>query len=178
MKRTILFLTAALCITALCSAQQGYNRRGSGGGQHHQGRQSQGAPANAEKVTVSGNLTIANGMIALKSGDITYLTRGLGRYVGFIDGIKDGAAVSVEGLSFSPPDKSDVKFLRIEKLTIGGKDYDLARTPGQWQEMRQGGRNYGGGGGRNYGGGCPYYNNSRPHHGKSGQHGQHHKRGR
>ena len=152
MKRTILFFTIALCITALCSAQQGYNRMGPGRGP------SQGAPARGEKITVTGNLTVANGMIALKSSDATYLTRGLDRFVGFIEGIKDGAAVSIEGYSISSPDKSDVKFLRVEKLTIGGNDYDLSRPPRQRQEMR--------GGGRNYGGGCPYYNNTRPHHNK------------
>jgi hypothetical protein len=79
-----------------------------------------------ENVSVSGNLTIAQGMIAVVDKDITYLARGLNRYTGFIDGLKEGAAVTLEGYALPYPQNNKVKILHVEKMTLNGKDYDLA----------------------------------------------------
>jgi hypothetical protein len=117
-KRKALLALLILGIAGLASAQG--RGRGYGGGAYP-------PPPAAETVSVTGNLTIVQGSIAVKSGDLTYLVPGLGRYVGFIDGLKDGARVSLEGSAITSPQDAKIKLLRATKLNIGGKDYDLAR---------------------------------------------------
>jgi hypothetical protein len=80
-----------------------------------------------EQVTVTGNLTIVQGSPAVKNGDLSYLVPGLLRYAGFIDSLKDGAPVTLEGAAITHPRDAAIKVLRVSKLTVGGKDYDLAR---------------------------------------------------
>ena len=83
-----------------------------------------------EKITISGELTIVRGSLAVKSGNTTYITMGLNRYIGFIDSLKDGASVSLEGNTLEGAgyfQDGETKILVISKLTIGGKDYDLER---------------------------------------------------
>ena len=78
-----------------------------------------------ETTSVTGNLTLAQGMIAVKSGDVTYLVPGLFRLVGFIDSLKDGAEATIEGFVMNISE--DAKILHAQKLSIGGKDYDLGQ---------------------------------------------------
>jgi hypothetical protein len=144
MKRTMFFSLLAFGLATLVSAQA-WNRQGMGS--------SPRVPA--EKVTVTGSLTIAQGMIAVKSDNITYLLPGLNRYVGFIDSLKDGASVKAEGSAMGRSPEAQTKVLMISKLTIGGKEYDLAQPSfggGSWQGnsgpymgqhgmMRQNGKN-------------------------------------
>jgi hypothetical protein len=149
MKRTILFFTLVFCAAALVMAH-GNNRWGSdrfpGGPRPH--AWGQNSPRNQtprpapESATVSGNLTIAQGMIAVVSGDTTWLVRGLNRYVGFIDGLKEGAQVTLEGYA-TPAGSRDkdknIKSLHVQKMTLNGKDYELARPQQrQWQDARPG----------------------------------------
>jgi hypothetical protein len=77
-----------------------------------------------EKTTINGNLGITNGRISLASGGTTYFPAGLGRWVGFIDGLKEGAAVNLEG--YTGPLADGAALFYVTKLTIGGKTYDLA----------------------------------------------------
>jgi hypothetical protein len=142
MKRTILFFTLVFCATALVVAQ-GNNRWGPGcfpGGPRPYAW-GQNSPRNQtprpspESVTVSGNLTIAQGMIAVVSGDTTWLVRGLDRYVGFIDGLKEGAQVTLEGYAISSPRNDKIKSLQVQKMTLNGKDYELGRP--QQDRQRQ-----------------------------------------
>jgi hypothetical protein len=83
----------------------------------------QTAPATS---TVNGALGLSGGRIILKSGDTTYYTRGLERFVGFIDGLKDGAQAAIEGY-VSPPslEGATERLLFPVKLTIDGKDYEV-----------------------------------------------------
>jgi hypothetical protein len=81
-----------------------------------------------ESVNVSGNLTIAQGRIALVKDGITYLTSGLNRWVGFVDGLKEGAQVTLEGVATVNPQDSRVKMLRVHKMTLNGKEYDLVNS--------------------------------------------------
>ncbi|MDR2435250.1 MAG: hypothetical protein LBD47_11895 [Treponema sp.] len=118
MKRFILCVLLAFGIVAMVSA---WGRERWGGG----GPGPQQPPT--EQVTVTGNLTIVQGALAVKSGDITYLVPGLLRYANFIDSLKDGAQVKLEGDATSTGQDAKIKVLRVSKLTIGGKDYDLAR---------------------------------------------------
>ena len=153
MKRTILFLLLVSCIAAFVPAhgnnpgQQRRNNdsRSSAENRHGRSWDRQGSSRNqspgrqrqsesrdarpsreAESVSISGNLTLVQGRIALNSGGTTYIIGGLHRHVGFIDGLREGAAVTIEGNAFAVPDNENAKFLLVQKLTIGGNDYDLA----------------------------------------------------
>jgi len=141
MKRTILFFTLVFCAAALVVAQ-GNNRWGPGcfpGGPRpyawgQNSPRNQPPPPSPENVSISGNLTLAQGMIAVVSGDTTYLARGLDRYIGFIDGLKEGAQVTLEGYAMSSSRDDKIKLLQTQKMTLNGKDYELGR---QWQQQRQ-----------------------------------------
>ena len=87
------------------------------------------APA-AETVTLSGSLIVAHGSPALKSGDDIYLLGGISRLTGFIDGLREGAQVTIEGRAFTGRQEDSLKFLRPLKLTLNGKTYDL--SPPEW----------------------------------------------
>ncbi|AEF80831.1 hypothetical protein [Leadbettera azotonutricia] len=110
MKRICLCVILVAATAGLVFAQ-GENRR-----------ESKAAPV---KITISGALGVANGSIALKSGNDTYYVMGLDRFVGFIDGLKEGAQVSLEGYAFAIPQNNEGKVFRVTKLTLNGKDYDL-----------------------------------------------------
>ncbi|MDR2535036.1 MAG: hypothetical protein LBD29_03280 [Treponema sp.] len=127
MKRTMLCTLLGLSIVALASAQRN-DRLGRGWGfppAAPTAPQVQGQP-----VTVTGNLTIIQGGIAVQDNGVTYHVGGLSRFIGFIEGLKDGAQVTVEGSALTYPADDKIKFLRVAKLTINGKDYDLAPPEG------------------------------------------------
>ena len=129
MKRFVLLTLLVLGIAAMASAQtRGTGWRGQGmPGWNWNNHRIPGFTT--ENVTVSGELTIVQGSLAVRSGDITYLTMGLHRYIGFIDSLKDGARVSLEGTTISSRRnaESNTRYLLVTKLTIAGRDYDLGR---------------------------------------------------
>ncbi|MCL1815682.1 MAG: hypothetical protein FWG27_07695 [Treponema sp.] len=77
-----------------------------------------------ETVTVTGNLGLTNGRITVKSGDDVYYVMGIQRLIGFVDAVKEGAQVSLEGHIRNIP-RGDAKVLLASKLTVAGKSYDL-----------------------------------------------------
>jgi hypothetical protein len=79
-----------------------------------------------EQTTVSGNLGIRSGMLSIESGGSLYYVMGLDRFIGFIDGLKEGAAVSLTGYVFDSPRRSGAKIFRVTELRLSGKSYDLA----------------------------------------------------
>jgi hypothetical protein len=79
-----------------------------------------------EQLTITGNLGLVNGMIALESDNKTYYVGGLERYVGFIEGLKEGAEVTLEGFALAVPGNPEYWYLRAAKLTLNGKEYELA----------------------------------------------------
>ena len=114
MKRKILFTMMILGLAALLQAQvwgPGWNRRN--------------MPA-IETVTVSGTMVVAQGMPALKSGEVTYFVSGISQLIGFIDGLKEGAQVTFEGVVTTSPSDKNIKFLKPSKLTINGRVYELS----------------------------------------------------
>jgi len=166
MKRSVVFLALALCAVSLVSAQGRDKGRGPdsrqreqyknrGPGSHRQGFQRQGYQRQrnqrqgefrnfprlqAESASVSGSLTVSQGMIAVENEGITYLTFGLNRFVGFIDGLKEGAQVTLEGTATVNPKNDKVKVLRVRKMTLNGKDYDFSnsfRNPAPPTRQRQ-----------------------------------------
>jgi hypothetical protein len=124
MKRIVLFFLLVSCAAALTFAQ-GNNRRDQNRFPPGPPPAQRGQDFKAETTSVSGNFTIAQGMIAVISNDITYLVRGLNRYIGFIDGLKEGAAVTLEGYAMPAPRNDKVRFLLAQKMTLNGKDYEL-----------------------------------------------------
>jgi len=69
-------------------------------------------------VTIEGILKLEKGIVAVSSGNSVYFVPVLNRYIGFIDGLKEGTKVSVEG--------SQIKdVIRPVKVTINGKSYDF-----------------------------------------------------
>jgi hypothetical protein len=76
-------------------------------------------------VTVSGNLAFINARIGLTSGETTYYVPGIDRLIGFVDGLKEGAPVTLEGYAFPVPTKAEYRYLRVFKLSFNGKDYQL-----------------------------------------------------
>jgi len=118
-------------------------RQGRGPGQPGQGPRGRGP----ETVSVSGVLGVAKDMIALTAEDSkVYYVPGLSRFTGFIDGLKEGAKVTAEG--YAEPVPGDGFMLRLTRLTLNGKDYDMSSLPG-WQDA---GPARGGPGGRMEGG--------------------------
>ncbi|MDR1099142.1 MAG: hypothetical protein LBL28_01540 [Treponema sp.] len=118
MKRTGFFL-ALLCAAGILFAQTA-NPPGPGFGR-----------GEAEKTAISGNLGISSGMISLESGGTLYYVIGLNRFIGFIDGLKEGAAVSLEGYAFEAPRLSGAMLFRVTELRLSGKSYDLSPPGGR-----------------------------------------------
>jgi hypothetical protein len=72
-----------------------------------------------ESVKIEGTLQLHKGQFAVASGNNIYYVPRISRYVGFIDGLKEGSNVSFEGYVAG-------NFLQPVKMTISGKSYDLA----------------------------------------------------
>ncbi|HNY21012.1 MAG TPA: hypothetical protein PKO22_02570 [Treponemataceae bacterium] len=138
MKKTIMFLTMAIIVGAGLFAQA-----------DGRGPKNPPAPApNAAQIEpatqASGNLAYVNGWIALQSGDKTYYLAGIQRLIGFVDGLKEGAAVKVEGYVRAMPMAPEYSFMRVTKVTVGGKSYDIPAMPrGEGPGMGKGNRRCG-----------------------------------
>jgi hypothetical protein len=78
---------------------------------------------NAETSTITGKLELINGNIAVKNGDTVYYPIGLDRLIGFVDGLKEGAEVSLEGWSFGASRDTEYRRFLVSKLTLNGKEY-------------------------------------------------------
>ncbi|MDR0444494.1 MAG: hypothetical protein LBH44_13935 [Treponema sp.] len=109
MKRLCFFLIFTVLLTAMVSAQNRNDRR-----------------RDIKPVTIEGALQLERGAVAVASGETIYYVPLLTRYIGFIEGLKEGAKVSVEGYTFR-------NLLHPVKVTIDGKSYDFSagdRRPG------------------------------------------------
>jgi hypothetical protein len=72
-----------------------------------------------DAVTINGTLQLEKGFIAVSSGDKVYYVPRLTRYIGFIEGLKEGAVVSIEGYTYN-------NFIFPLNVTLNGKSYDFA----------------------------------------------------
>ena len=84
------------------------------------------AQSNTPTTNIRGTLGLSNGRISVISGNITYYVRGLQRFVGFIDGLKEGAQVSLDGYAAAPTieGQKDRLFYPVT-LTFNGKNYEV-----------------------------------------------------
>jgi hypothetical protein len=73
-----------------------------------------------QAVTVDGTLGLQNGVIILTSGNTVYFVPYLARYAGFVDGLKEGARVSVQGYA------GEYNTLIPTAFTVNGKSYDVS----------------------------------------------------
>ena len=135
MKRMALILIATLAVAGVASAQTGpWGYPGYWG--------NQGQP-----VKVDGTLVLTNGVIGVQSGGKTYYTPMLGRLVGFVNGLAEGASARLEGYAYPLGYEAGYSMLAVTKLTVNGKSYDLV-APGRY------GQGYGPGYGMYAGPGC------------------------
>jgi len=101
MKKILFFLFIAVLFTGTVSAQIRTDRQ-----------------PNSNLITVEGTLKLQRGIIAVESKDATYFVPMLTNYIGFIDGMKEGAKASVEGYAIG-------NTIQPTKVTIEGKSYDF-----------------------------------------------------
>jgi hypothetical protein len=85
-------------------------------------------------VTVSGNLAVTGAGIGLRSGDDTYYVMGIDRLIGFVEGLKEGAPVTLEGYEFPVPADAEYRYLRVFRLNFNGKDYEVSPRLRQFAE--------------------------------------------
>ncbi len=124
MKRIAIIVVSGLIAASAVSAQA-FGPRGSFG-PNAPGTPAAQAPAQ-EVSTVDGKLAFVNGMIAVQTKDSkTYYVGGLQRLFGFVDGLKEGATVKVEGYAVQMPAAPEYFHLMVTKLTFNGKTYDLS----------------------------------------------------
>ncbi len=137
MKRVIAIVAVGLIAAGAVFAQA----RGVGPGAFGPGAFGPGAQVqNAEPVKVEGKLALVNGFIAAQTKDKTYYVMGIQPLIGFIDGLKEGATVKLEGDAFEMPMAPEYLVLRATKLSFNGKDYDLSRGFGMMGRGMMGGR--------------------------------------
>jgi hypothetical protein len=118
MKRCFLSIITLLFSAALAIAQTGPQNQG----QFPPGTDP-GPGQFQNTVTIQGTLSFTNGQIAVKSGETTYYVRGLDRLFGFVDGLKEGAAVTLEGYAAEIPSIPEYKYFLAEKLNFNGREY-------------------------------------------------------
>jgi hypothetical protein len=147
MKRIVLCVLFAAVVSGVLVAQDpgdpGFSRRNQ-------------AP---EKITLSGSLGLSQGRIVLESGGNTYYIAGLERLIGFVEGLKEGASVSLEGWAFPLPRSETEQIFRAAKLSLNGKDYELGSQ--EWPASPR--HDFGwGNGGNGFGPGSrqPHFNQS------------------
>ena len=150
MKRMVLFLSI-LGAVALLGAQEQPDQNRPGPKPRDRA---------AETVTLNGTLGLEQGRIVLDSEEDRYFVAGIRPLVGFVEGLKEGAAVTVEGTVLPARRNGGHKSLRVQKLGLNGKDYELPRVSrsrpdlagGDSSPDRDGRRDWYGGPGRH---GCP-----------------------
>jgi len=120
MKRITLLVLLAVCAFAAAHSQNTTRQAPS-----NRQKVNQTPSSTPEKITVRGNLAVTQDMIAVISGNTTFLVPELKKYSGFIDDLKDGAPVTIEGSALNNPDDSKVKTIIPDKMTLAGKEYDL-----------------------------------------------------
>ena len=88
------------------------------------------AQSNSQITTIKGTLKISGNRFSVVIGNTTYSVRGLERLVGVVDGLKDGAQVSLEGYAIAQATEGQrERVFNPVRLTINGKTYEVG-SPG------------------------------------------------
>lgn len=89
------------------------------------------APGQAQGQAVArieGKLALVNGEIGIAYKDKTYYLAMPKFLFGFIDGLKEGAQVKLEGYEFANPRTPEYVQFQVTKLSFNGRDYDLTQA--------------------------------------------------
>jgi len=147
MKRVVVLFTVVFLAAGSVFAQGWGNGRGD--------LNRRGAP---ETVKIDGTLKLHNGQFAVASGNDVYYVPVIGRYAGFIEGLKEGSSASFEGYVRG-------NFLWPTTMTVGGKTYDLVGSAngdgGRKDDFNRGRRDNGPGFGPGCGNCGPGFNGNR-----------------
>jgi len=120
-KKITVFLFIGVLLVGAVYGQDTRNNRRPDDTQRTNERQRSNDP-----VTVEGTLKLERGFVAVESGDTVYFVPMLNRYIGFINDLREGTRVSIEGREFR-------NTIHPTKVTIGGRTYDFPvnnRAPG------------------------------------------------
>ena len=90
-----------------------------------------------QTISVTGTLQLQNGVIAVVSGNDAYYVPMLTRYIGFIEGLREGAQISMDGFASG-------NYLQPTRVTINGKNYDFTANVPQGRSRGPQGMAYGG----------------------------------
>ncbi|HOZ71910.1 MAG TPA: hypothetical protein PK179_05295 [Spirochaetales bacterium] len=103
-----------------------------------------------EIKTVEGKLELVQGHPAIVVKGTTYFVRLPQLLYGFVDGLKEGATVKLEGYETAVPYATSSFFFQATKLTIGSRSYDLSQFGGMggFGGGMMGGQGYGRGAGQ------------------------------
>ena len=96
------------------------------------------APLTLEKITLEGTLELVNSQVAIKKDNKTYYVMIPNRLYGFVDGLKEGANVKIDGYSHEIPGVKDSFAVRVDALTLNGKTIDLTTSTGAFGPMGRG----------------------------------------
>jgi hypothetical protein len=124
MKKTLLMAFIGLILVGFVLAQQGWGSN-------------PGIPP--QTVTVTGTLQLKDGTIAIVNNSQVYYVPSLERYIGFLDGLKEGTQVTLDGYVYNNPSYT---YLQPSKLTMNGKSYDLQPNTFVQGNYNGYGRNY------------------------------------
>jgi hypothetical protein len=81
-------------------------------------------------VKIEGKLALINGAIGVQVKEKSYYLAMPQYLFGFIDGLKEGAQVKLEGYEYSNARTPEYVQFRVTKLSFNGKDYDLTNSGG------------------------------------------------
>jgi len=127
MKRIVIVCLAAFTAIGAVSAQGFAGAPGMMG----QGIQAQAqVQAPQVKSTIEGKLALVQGHPAIVVKDKTYFVRLPQFLYGFVDGLKEGANVKLEGYEVAVLYAPNSFFFQATALTIGSKSYDLSQYAG------------------------------------------------
>ncbi len=142
MKKALVVVAIAFLLVGAASAQP---RMGLGNvpayGQGY-GFQAPALTVALEKISLEGTLELVDTRVAIKKDSKTYFVMIPNRLYGFVDGLKEGANVKIEGYSHEIPGLKDTYAVRVNTLTLDGRTIDLAYFAGSASPM--GGRMMGG----------------------------------
>ena len=130
MKRITLALIASCALVGVAIAQP-YGGAGPMAGRFGGGPGNGYAFANAKTITLDGTLTFVNQAPAIKTKDATYIIRMPGFFrTAYIDGIKDGAVMKLEGFDLGNIPGQDNPYFFVTKASVNGKTYDVSQLVG------------------------------------------------
>ncbi len=83
------------------------------------------ASVTVEDISLEGTLELVNARVAIKKDGKTYFVMIPSRLYGFVDGLKEGASVKIEGYSRALPTVENSFVVHVNTLDVGGKTIDL-----------------------------------------------------